>query len=186
MKLRIVNMIKLSQKVGNSFREITFFILVAGIYLLTAGTAYAAGDELLSFDSSLIIQFFIFVIAIVVLNKLLFKPLVNIRYRREELTVMKMEEARKLNEDLEKRINEYNNKIVEAREEANEQRAEIRRQAQETAEKIIADARNDAEKQLEKYKKELAAEVDKIKQGMKPEIESLADNIASKVLAKEV
>lgn len=177
---------KLSDRIRKKIKGLAVYFMAVALCVVSAENAYAAGDELLSFDSTLVIQFFIFIVAIYVLNRLLFKPLLNIRYRREDLTVVKMEEARKLNEDLEKRVNEYKEKIDSAREEAYEQRGEIRKQAQETAEQIVADARKDAEEQVEEYKKELASEVEKIKQGMKPEIESLADNIASKVLAKEV
>lgn len=178
---------KLLNTTENSINRFTGYFWIAVLcIILTTGDAFAAGDELLSFDRTVVVEFFIFIVAIYVLNKLLFQPLVNVRYRREDLTVVKMEEARKLNEDLEKRVNEYRSKIESAREEAYEQRGEIRRQAQEQAEEIVAEARKEAEEQVEKYKQELASEVKDIKQSMKPQIESLAKNIASKVLAKEV
>lgn len=148
--------------------------------------AYAAGDSLLSFDMTLIVEFFIFIVAIYVLNRLLFKPLVNIRYRREDLTVVKMEEARKINEELDKKIEEYRNSIDNARDQAYEERGEIRKEAQQAADKIISDARQESEQQVEGYKKELATEVERIKQGMKPQIDTLANDIASRVLAREV
>lgn len=177
-------LLKTTENIINRFPG--YFWIAVVCIVSTTNDAFAAGDELLSFDSTVVIEFFIFVVAIYVLNKLLFQPLVNIRYRREDLTVVKMEEARKLNEDLEKRVNEYKNKIDSAREEAYEQRGEIRKQAQEQAEEIVAEARKEAEQQVEKYKQELASEVKDIKQSMKPQIESLAKNIASRVLAKEV
>lgn len=160
-------------------------ILVVCIFSATQN-AYAAEENLLSFDKTLFVEFFIFIIATIILNELLFKPLVALRYRREDLTVGKMDEARELNKDVEKKIEEYENRLHDAREEAYEKKAEIRKEAQQSAEKIIADARKEAEKQLEQYKKELNFHIDEIKQKINPEIEVLAKDIASRVMGREV
>ena len=186
MKTIIMNRSCLKKLKINLFRSLNLAGLLVVFAYLATQNAYAAEENLLSFDKTLVVEFFIFIIAIIILNKLLFNPLVALRYRREDLTVGKMDEARELNNDVEKKIEEYQNRLHDAREEAYEKKAEIRKEAQQSAEKIISDARVEADRQLEEYKKELHSHIEEIKQKIKPEINILAKDIATRVLGRGV
>lgn len=156
------------------------------VILSSSSCSFKIGEGLISFDQTIFLQFAIILASLYLLNKLIFKPLLGLLDRREELTKGTVQEARELTDQADKLIEDYNNKINEARAEAAEKRAEIRREAQTIAEKMISEARQESQTVLENYKKDLDIQVTDIKEKIKPEIEELAGNIASKVLGTEV
>ncbi len=155
------------------------------ILFLTAVNTFAAGDNLLSVDKTILFQFIIVILGLFIINKLILQPMLSLLDRREKLTKGTADEARELTEKAENLINDYKLKIDEARAEANEKRAEIRREAQLISEKMISEARDESHSTLEKYKGELDVQVNDIKTKIKPEIENLAKEISDKVLSME-
>ena len=155
------------------------------ILFLTALNAFAAGDNLLSVDRTILFQFIIVILGLFIINKLILQPLLSLLDRREKLTRGTADEARELTEKAETLINDYKQKIDEARTEANEKRAEIRKEAQLISEKMISEARDESHSTLESYKSELNVLVNDIKTKIKPEIENLAKEISDKVLRME-
>jgi len=119
------------------------------------------------------------------LNSLIFKPLLGLLDRLEQLTKGTVVEARELTEKAENLINDYKQKINDARAEATEKRAEIRKEAQLISEKMISEARDESHSTLESYKRDLDVQVTDIKAKIKPEIENLAKEISDKVLSME-
>lgn len=170
-------------KIGNSLL-IVFVFLYA--FLAQNHNVFAAGNDLLTVDKTILIQFLIFLIALYFLNSLFFKPMLDLADKREELTKGTVDEARDLTQKAEEVINEYNVKIEQARDEAFEKRAEIRKEGQVEAERLVSEARDHSQKSLESYQNELESHISKIKENVKPEIDLLAKEIASKVLEKEV
>ena len=166
------------------------YYLVVSVYtfvlFFSAASANAAGDNLLSIDKTILIQFVLVLVALFLLNVMIFKPLLGLLDRRKQLTSGTVEEAKQLTEKAQNLIEDYNTKINEARSEATEKRMEIRREAQLIAEKMIGEAREESQAVLEKYKIELNDQVSEIKEKIKPEIEGLAQDIATKVIGTEV
>ena len=145
-----------------------------------------AAEELLKVDETLIIQIVIFIATIFILNSLLFKPLLQLVERREELTTGRIKEAKELERKVEQIIKEYKEKLDEVRAKAMEERNEIRRQAQAAAEEMIAKAHSETQALLEEAKAKLELEAREIRAKIKPEIEILARNMASQVLGREL
>lgn len=145
-----------------------------------------AAEELLKVDKTLIIQIVIFIAAIFILNSLLFKPLLQLVERREQLTTGRIKEAKELERKVEQIIKEYKEKLDEVRAKAMEERNEIRRQAQAAAEEMIAKAHSEAQTLLEEAKAKLGLEARELRGKIKPEIEILARNMASQVLGREL
>src|SRR3990172_12395266 len=81
-----------------------------------------AAEDLLKVDKTLIIQIVIFLAAIFILNPLLFKPLLQLVERREQLTTGRIKEAKELERKVEQIIKEYKEKLDEVRAKAKEKR----------------------------------------------------------------
>lgn len=145
-----------------------------------------AAEELLKVDETLIIQIVIFIATIFILNSLLFKPLLQLVERREELTTGRIKEAKEFERKVEQITKEYKEKLDKVRAKAMEERNEIRRQAQAAAEEMIAKAHSEAQALLEEAKAKLELEAREIRAKIKPEIEILARNMASQVLGREL
>ena len=169
-------------------KKYLFNLLVYGfiftIFSLSSCT-FKVGEGLISFDQTILLQFAIILIALYVLNSLIFKPLLGLLDRLEQLTKGTVVEARELTEKAENLINDYKQKINDARAEATEKRAEIRKEAQLISEKMISEARDESHSTLESYKRDLDVQVTDIKAKIKPEIENLAKEISDKVLSME-
>lgn len=146
----------------------------------------SASEDILKVDETLFVQLIIFIVAIFILNSLLFKPLIQLVDRREKLTTGTIAEAKRIREELEKITEEYNSRLNEARSQAILERSEIRRQAQLSSEEIIKRAREENQAFLDASTKRLESETREIEEKIKPTIEILAKDVASIVLRKEI
>jgi len=146
----------------------------------------SASEDILKVDETLFVQLIIFIVAIFILNSLLFKPLIQLVDRREKLTTGTIAEAKRIREELEKIREEYNSRQNEARSQAILERSEIRRQAQLSSEEIIKRAREENQAFLDESIKRLESETREIEEKIKPTIEILAKDVASIVLRKEI
>lgn len=168
----------------SNMKQVIFVSL--SIFMLSASGALAAEDVLTLDPKILVIQAVIFIAAIFILHSLLFKPLLGLVEKRDELTTGKKMEAEELREKAENLIEEYKQKIQQAREQAMEERNKIRREAQQAADKMITEAREESQARLDEAKARLGRETEDIKAKIKPDIEALAREMASRILDKEV
>ena len=95
-------------------------LLYAVIFTLAVVPPASAAENLLSVDQTLVIQLVIFLIALFLLNRLVFRPLLGVWDRREELTAGTLREAEEMTRKAESAISEYNEKLAEARTQATE------------------------------------------------------------------
>ena len=103
-----------------------------------------AAENMLSVDKTLIIQLVIFLVGLFLLNRLVFRPLLGVWDRREELTAGTLAEAEEMTRKAESAIAEYNEKIAEARTQATETRNELRQQGQSESSRMLLSARDAA------------------------------------------
>jgi len=97
---------------------ICFFIII----LISSNNLFAA-EDILSIDPiHLGILAAMFVASILLLNKILFKPLLELDEKREQLTSGTSSEAKELKLKAEQTIKEYNEKINDARIQTQEQK----------------------------------------------------------------
>ncbi len=159
----------------------SYFTLFALLILPSANAA----ENMLSVDSTMFVQFVIFLVALFLLNTLIFRPLLRIWDRREELTAGTLREAEKMTRKAEDAITEYNGKLSEARAQATEARNELRQQGQNEASKMLVSARESSQAEIENARATLESEITKIRSDLRGEIESLAEEISNRVLRKE-
>ncbi len=156
-----------------------------GLFAATAPSAFAS-DDLLSVNKTVFIQIVLFLIAIYILNKLVFKPFLNLMDRRDKLTRGAIEEAKELEEKVAHIIEEYDAKLVEARSLAVEERNKIVQEGQNVADGILSKAREETSELLQDAKGKLEADTQEIKDKVKSDVDDIARDIASRVLGKEI
>ena len=161
-------------------------LLYAVIFTLAVVPPASAAENLLSVDQTLVIQLVIFLVALFLLNRLVFRPLLGVWDRREELTAGTLREAEEMTRKAESAISEYNEKLAEARAQATETRNELRQRGQAESSKMLLEAREAAQAELEGARGTLESEVAKIRTDLQGEIESLAGEISERVLRKGV
>lgn len=162
-----------------------FLIVFSLIFSLLVASNALAADDLLSVNKTVFIQIILFLAAIFILNSLVFKPFIQLIDRRHKLTRGAIEEAEELERKVKEIIEEYDQKLSEARTVAQEERNKILREAESVSSGIITKAREDANVVLEEAKVRLEAEAKEMKEKLKGDVDLLAKDIASKILGKE-
>ena len=125
-------------------------------------------------------------ILVLIMKKLLFKPIMNmLAEREEEVSSMykKAEAAQQNAENLEK---DYTQKLSAAKEEAARIMKDATREATLKGEEIVSDAQNKAGALLSKAQKEIEREKKAAVNEIKSDIASIAVSVAEKVIEKDI
>ncbi len=134
----------------------------------------------------LIVQIFNFIILLVILQKVLYKPVIEmLENRRKKLkqSAEKLEEIEKHSKELERKTQQD---LEEAREKSHEIIARAQKQASETKQHAQEEAVAQAEEILSKAKKSIEAEKESLINSVQEDIAHLVVNASSKVLDKEI
>ena len=141
---------------------------------------------MISVDWTLGLQFVNFIILLIILNKMLYKPLSNIIAERKQAIDGSHEHAKSLEADIEDKMQRYQEQLNEAKKAANEERNKLKKTATEEETKILSDAQGKATARLQAIKAQVGKEAAAASKTLKSDAESLAGQIATKVLGREL
>ena len=144
------------------------------------------GDNIIQPDLSLILVLVLFLIFVVVLNKILFKPISEVLNERHNLTVGAADEARAVTRSYQMRLADYEARIREARAESYRQ-AEIQRAAAlERRRQLIEQVKQQAAQQIEEAKANIRRQVAEARSALEIESRQIAAGIARTLLGRTV
>ncbi len=125
-----------------------------------------------------------FLVFMVLINKFLFRPLLELLEEREGELAKHYSEIESLKEKAELLLKEVESVLAEARAKAKKMIDEAVKEAKEEREKILSEANQRAAAKVEKAKQEIwsAFEVEKAK--LEKEAEQIAEEIVKKILGK--
>jgi len=141
---------------------------------------------LIEINFTLLIQAANFLLLIFLLNVVLYKPILKILEEREHRIDGQQAEAKKITDDSQALIDEYNRKLHEAKIEAMNAKNAARSQASEEAGRIIEEARKKAEEMVAQVQREIASEIAQAKKELEPELGVMAATIAEQILGRRV
>jgi F-type H+-transporting ATPase subunit b len=141
---------------------------------------------LIELNFTFFIQVINFLLLIVILNKLLYKPILKILDERDERVSGGQQKAKKLIEDTQNLLNDYNQKLHNAKIDALNAKNSARGEASEQANVIIGEARVKADEIIDEMQKEMIKEIDKAKKELEPELGVMAATIAQQILGRKV
>ena len=148
--------------------------------------ASAAEHPLIDIDNTAFIQFGIFVVMALASTQLLFKPYLRMREQRDE----GMDGARKMAESLsaeaDAKLADYEQKLASARARAQEERRKIRAEASDHLQSITDKARASAQEAMQAAADKVTTETESARADLLPKAESLASEMVSKLLGREV
>jgi F-type H+-transporting ATPase subunit b len=139
---------------------------------------------MINLDNSIIPAIIIFLLLIVVLNQILFKPLARVQTERESRTTGLMNLAQ---EKLDTQLNlftEYQASIKNARMEGYRQQEKLRAEAMKKRAEVLAQTRSAAEQMIRDSRDSIHAQVETATQQLTSEAEEMARGIASKILGR--
>lgn len=141
---------------------------------------------MISLDWTLILQFVNFLVLLIILNKLLYRPLLNILEKRRETIDGSYQKAESLQAEIDEKMARYQAQLSDAKLAANQERNELKRAAMNEEGKILGEAQQKATARLQEIKSQVASEAEVAGQTLKTEAEELAGQIATKVLGREL
>ncbi|OQY18086.1 MAG: hypothetical protein B6I36_07800 [Desulfobacteraceae bacterium 4572_35.1] len=144
------------------------------------------GCHVINIDWTILVQFANFVVLMVVLNYLLYRPLRGIIDDRRAKIAAGYQKAQGMEDAIAKKMADYESKLQQAKLEGSEEAALMRNEALAQEADIIGVARKDADHELAELKNSIASEADKARVKLKKETKGLAAAIASKVLGRKV
>jgi F-type H+-transporting ATPase subunit b len=165
---------------------VAVFSAISGLSLTSTFKLLAAGGVEMDVDRTMLFQSAIFVMLIVVLSPLLFKPVLRLFEERERRTEGARFDARLLQDKAETLLGQYQAKVEEVRRVAAQEREHLRTEALQLESKIIGEARAATARLVQEGRAQIEREATKIREALGAERQAIAREISSKVLGREV
>jgi F-type H+-transporting ATPase subunit b len=148
--------------------------------------AAAKDPPIIDLDSTIFLQLLIFLVTMAVLSRYLFGPYLKVKTERARGIEGARDEARRMGEEAEARVAEYDRAFDQARSRANAERATLQGEAVARERAILEDARKNVQGQLEAARGKLAAESSDARAQLQPRAQEIAGRIAEKILGRKV
>jgi len=132
------------------------------------------------------IQMANFLVLIVILNFLLYKPVLKIIEKRNQKIEASKEQVRSLEETIEQKMAAYEEKVRQARTEALLQKEAVKEAGTEQGKEIIGTVREEISRKLEDFKVRLQKETDEARVSLREQTRAIAGEISEKVLGRGV
>lgn len=141
---------------------------------------------MIELDGTLVLQFVNFMILMVVLNALLFKPLRAALKARKETIEGSKAKVQDIDEQVQAQIARYEAQLQEARQQGSQERSALRKTGQQEEVRILGEANRSAAERLQTITAQIQDEANSARQALRGETEALAKEIAGKVLGRAV
>lgn len=149
-------------------------------------TALLSEGSIIDLDGTFWIQLGLFAVAFLALRPLVFRPMVALFEAREKAIEGAKLEALRLQDEADAETQEFDEEMRRLRLQAGEERDRLRAEGKRLERSVLDRVREDTERQLAEADKQLATEASKLRAEMKTSVPVLAQQIASKLLNREV
>ncbi len=141
---------------------------------------------MINIDVSVIYQMINFLVLLIVLNFILYRPIRNvIRQRQREFQELQAE-IEKFHRDRELRIKELEENLKEARQQGLEEREKLREEALTEERRIIEEISTKVEKEIREFQGKLSEEMKQVREQLMGQIEVFSKELASKILGRSI
>jgi len=141
---------------------------------------------MISLDYSVVYQIVIFLLLWIILSKLLFRPYLNLLDQRERRTTGAQHDSTDLEHEGARLRAQYEEKIAQAQAAGYAAKDAILQEARQQREKVLTQVREDTMRMLEEVRRELASQVQRERQVVADEVRTIAQEMASKILGRNV
>ncbi len=141
---------------------------------------------MIDINSTLIIQLVNFLVLLIVLNFILFKPIRQIMMEREQGISSALGDAKNAQERMQKLLDDYNVSLAEAKQKAAATYNAIYQRGIDVQRDMISAERSKAGEALDKARAEIASASGAARADLRNEAERLSQDITSKLLGRAV
>jgi F-type H+-transporting ATPase subunit b len=167
-------------------RVSTLCAFLLGAMPAVALASSEGGEGLINFDKSLIIQAVNFILLLIVLTKLLYRPILAKMDERTQAIKKSLEEAQAARAEAAREREEHAARIQAAHAEAQSIRAAALKEAAEEQHRLVEGARGEANRLVESTRAELAQEVRHARQELRQEVGELAVQVAERLIRRSL
>ncbi len=153
---------------------------------LLAPLLVASSAPVIDFDGTAYVQLGIFLVLMLVLHPLLFKPWLETRERRQTSIAGAVAEADRLRHEADETGARYDARLKAARDEAQGIRNTARKEVEASRVELVSTTRSKAGQGLEEARDRALREADAARESLQGEIDDLARAVASKILGRAV
>jgi F-type H+-transporting ATPase subunit b len=146
----------------------------------------AAAHPLIDIDSTVFVQFGLFLLLLWVANKWLFQPYLQLRERRKAGIEGARAEAERMTAQADSKLADYEKQLASARNRANEEGRKVRAEAAANEKSTTDTARASAQKSIDEATAKMRGQAEAARLQLLPQANTLAKQIASKLLGREV
>ncbi|HEU19894.1 MAG TPA: hypothetical protein ENO00_11070 [Deltaproteobacteria bacterium] len=132
------------------------------------------------------IQLVNFVVLMFVLNAILYKPILNVMEKRKQHLQGLDDEVKSLEQTVDAKVADYEEKLRQARLEAMNEKNEIQRMASDEGKTITEEARQEISKMVDGFKKKMDSEMADVRKILKSQAEKISVEISEKVLGRSI
>jgi F-type H+-transporting ATPase subunit b len=157
--------------------------------MLVATLLIAAQEEqapLIDIDGTLLIQWGLFLIIMLICSQLLFKPYLRLRDSRRKSTDGAREEAQSMQKRAKEMLESYDQQVQRARLRGAEERQRLRSEGAAHEREVVGAARDEAQKALEGARQRINSEATSARQKLEAQSVLLSQQIVRKILGREV
>lgn len=148
--------------------------------------AASESHPLIDIDWTIAIQFALFLVMLVVANKLLFQPYLRLRERRAEGIEGAKAEAERMTAEADSKLVDYERQLGVARSKASEEQRKIRATANAHEREVTSQARATAAAALEEARDRVRSETEAARKELLPRAEQIGQQMATRILGREV
>lgn len=141
---------------------------------------------MISLDYSIVYQIVLFLVLFVILSKVLFRPYLNLLEERERRTTGAQHDSTDLEHEGARLRVQYEEKIAQGQAAGYAAKEAIQQEARQQRERVLTQAREEAMVMLEGVRREVESQIQKEKQFAAAEVGTIAQEMASKVLGRNV
>jgi F-type H+-transporting ATPase subunit b len=141
---------------------------------------------MVSIDYTALVQIVNFVLLMFILNTLLYKPILGVIEKRKEQMEKSDGEVKRLRQEVEQKLAEYEEKVRLAKLEAMEQRNALVKEGADLAKSTIEAVRSEIPMLMEQFNARMGREVDAARAILHSQSRKISLEIAEKVLGRSI
>jgi F-type H+-transporting ATPase subunit b len=145
-----------------------------------------APPPLIDIDGTLLLQFVLFLLMLIVLSRFLFKPYLRIRDERAKGIEGAKHEAHDMEHRADKIVADYDARLTRTKQRGAEERARLRSEAAAFERQVLGAARDEGHRALEEARTRIGKEAQSAKARLEADAGALAKQMAKKILGREV
>lgn len=141
---------------------------------------------MLEINSTILIQFVTFILLMIILNLLLYRPLRKVLQKRRDVVERDHFDANHMGREVERGISRYKELMEEARKKGKEEKEKLRQEGMVAQHKLLEETEEIVRKKKEDMRVQIERNVQDVKNEMGKYAQDLAKEITEKILGRAV